>query len=98
MASVADGSLRWLERGRHGGAEAKVHVRWRGQRRCPRTAGVAASDSARSDRGARTALSGPAFSRRCKDRWAPPRSANAGATGGDTEADRRVPLATISPI
>jgi hypothetical protein len=29
---------------------------------------------------------------------APPHSANAGATGGDTETDRRVPPLTISPI
>jgi hypothetical protein len=37
--------------GRRGGGEAEV----RGQRRCAQTAGVAASDSARSDRGAWTA-------------------------------------------
>jgi hypothetical protein len=78
------------------GAEVEVH----GQRRCAQTASVAASDSARSDRGAWTADSAVEliFSRTRGDGRAPPHSANEGATGGNTEADRRVPPATISSI
>jgi hypothetical protein len=46
----------------------------------------------------RIVLSGPAFSRTRGDRRALPHSANAGAMGGDTEADRWVPPETISLI
>jgi hypothetical protein len=46
-------------------------------------------------RGRRTALLRPAFSRTRGDRRALPHSANEGTTGGDTEADRRVPPATF---
>jgi hypothetical protein len=49
-ALAADGSRQRLAMGRHEGAEAEVRVRWHGQQRCARTAGVAASDSAYSDR------------------------------------------------
>jgi hypothetical protein len=82
---------------RRGGVEAEVH----GQRRRAQTASVAASDSARSDRGAWTADSAVGadfFSRTHGDGRAPPHSANEGVTGGDTEADRQVPPTTISPI
>jgi hypothetical protein len=49
-------------------------------------------------RGRRTTLSRPALSRTRGDRRAPPHSANEGTMSGDTEADRRVPPVTISPI
>jgi hypothetical protein len=48
--------------------------------------------------GRRIVLSGPIFSRTRGDGRAPPHSANEGATGGDTEADRRVPPATFSDL
>jgi hypothetical protein len=38
------------------------------------------------------------FSHTRGDRRAPPHSANEGVTGGDTEADKQLPPATISPI
>jgi hypothetical protein len=95
-ASVADGSRR---RRQHGGAEEQ-------RRRCTGS-GVALRQRAwqlrtapaRTEaRGRRTVLSGPIFSRTRGDGRAPPHSANEDVMGGDTEADRRIPPATISPI
>jgi hypothetical protein len=71
---------------RGGGAGA------RGEARRSRGGGARAaalrSDNGRGSFGQRPLGSGPAFSRTRGDRRAPPHSANEGATGGDTEADR----------
>jgi hypothetical protein len=95
-ASVADGSRR---RRRRGGTEEQ---RWRctgsGAVLRQRVWQLRTAPARTRARGRRTVLSGPIFSRTCGDGRAPPHSANEGATGGDTEADRRVPPTTISPI
>jgi hypothetical protein len=95
-ALVADGSRRCRRRG---GVEEQ-------RRRCTgsgivlrqRAWQLRTAPARTAARGRRTMLSGPIFNRTRGDGRAPPHSANEGATGGDTEADRRVPPVTISPI